>query len=81
MMRSREELEELENVARANGYWHHIEPFADRIRELEAMQTTAAFTAFRGGCTVCGGVIAQVGSKVCEDHKIIGGPSASRGGG
>ena len=30
------DLAYLEKVARANGYWHYIEPFADEIERLRA---------------------------------------------
>jgi hypothetical protein len=30
------DFKELEAIARANGYWHKIEPWAARVAELEA---------------------------------------------
>jgi hypothetical protein len=41
------DFKELEAIARANGYWHKIEPWAARVAELEAANVGLATEAQR----------------------------------
>jgi hypothetical protein len=44
------DLKELEAIARANGYWHHIEPFVARLVETEkALRISRRFMMAREG--------------------------------
>lgn len=48
------------------GYTSALDDMRDILRAAVAAETR--------GCTVCGGVIAKIGSTRCEEHTIITGP-------